>query len=133
MTDTQLNLLIVTEHHLLRESLAAALVSADSRFVVSFSDSAETALDDAAASAADVLLVDLNPPNRLTAQDMKQLAAGLSGTQILVVGQPKQEAEIVAFLEAGAADYRITQNKSVSDLSEAIWKVYCGEVTHART
>jgi len=127
----QVRVLIVTEHHLFRECLAAALVAADSSFEVSLADGLDLAGSKVAEGHPDVLIVDLHPLSRLTSAETKQLAQQFPGTPILVVGQPQQEEEIVAYLEAGAADYRISQDESIDSLCDAIHRVLRGEVSHS--
>ncbi|MHC4399723.1 MAG: response regulator transcription factor [Planctomycetota bacterium] len=120
-------LLIVTEHHLFRECLAAALVAADSSFVVGFADGYESARRQVEAAPPDAIIIDLHPPNGFSTLETRQLAQ-LTSAPILIVGQPKREQDIVAYLEAGAADYRISQNESVDDLRLAIRGALRGEL-----
>ena len=123
-------LFVVSEHLLFGECLAAALSAFDSRFDVK----SVHKCDEINVSSSDiplVIIVDLHSSPGFRPAKTRQLAQNLPNAHIVVIGRPQNEEDVVAYLEAGAADYRLSNADSVEDLCVSLHQVLQRRVTFA--
>jgi DNA-binding NarL/FixJ family response regulator len=104
MTGT-IRVLIVDDHPVVRDGLAAILATQPDLMLVGTADSGTAALQGVAAHTPDVVLMDLQLP------DMDGVAATTAireqhpGVRVLVLTSYDTDADILAAIEAGAAGY----------------------------
>jgi DNA-binding NarL/FixJ family response regulator len=105
-----------------REGLAAALRASRHVEVV---DTVAQPPADLAALRADVVLFDASQPASL--QAVRELLRGAHAARIVVVGVADDEAELLAFAEAGVAGY-VTSEQPIDDVVGAVRAVACDEM-----
>lgn len=117
---------IVDDHPLFREGVAATLTSEGDLEVVGEGESAEDALRLSMALLPDLMLLDLNlPGGGLNAA--KAVTAACPVTKIVMLTFSEEEADVLASLGAGARGY-ILKGVSGRDLRRIVRGVQAGEV-----
>ncbi len=119
-----IRVLLVNEFHLMCSVLASVLADEDDIDIVGMVTTPEEALD--LATESDVLLVS----TRLVNQGALKLTQAIVGAslpvKVLVIGLAESEAEILRYVETGAAGY-VLQDDSVAELLRNIRAAYNGE------
>ena len=123
----QIRVLVVSAHNLFRECLTSAIAATDSSFLVSSVESPVRVFE--VSSQPDVIILDSYPPNGISVAHTTEIAQQLPQKRILIIGQLTNEADIVDYLQAGAADYRLSDNESIEELCAAIHRVLRGKVS----
>jgi two-component system, NarL family, nitrate/nitrite response regulator NarL len=116
-------ILIIADTRLHREALARLLASR--RVGLVSTTPASEALARAFQDEPHVALLDVTLEVGLTL--VGQLRATASGPKSVVIGVSENEAEVVAWAEAGVAGY-VTMDDSLDDLIATIASVVCGEM-----
>ena len=75
-------------------------------------------------------MFDADPPDPFTPAMTRKFKQMHKTTEVIIVGRRRCEDEVIAFLEAGATDFRITDSESLDDFCEAIRSTLRGEVNH---
>lgn len=115
-------LLVVDDHEVVREGLAAAL-SADGRFeIVGAVASAAAALEQARRATADVALVDLRLPDMMGDALCRELRARAPSTAIVMLSSYVSEDTVRTAMEAGAAAY-VAKAAGLSELRATLERV----------
>jgi DNA-binding NarL/FixJ family response regulator len=118
----QKRLLIVDDHEVVREGLAAAL-SADPRFeIVSPAATGKEALQRARQTLPDIALVDLRLPDMRGEDLTRELRRRFPSTAVIILTTYLGEGTVRAALEAGASAY-VTKAAGLPELRAAIERV----------
>ncbi|GAA2531891.1 response regulator transcription factor [Streptomyces levis] len=99
------HVLLVEDHPLFREGLAAA-VDLDERFsVVAQAGSGEEALTEAARTAPDLVVMDLGLPGLSGIETSRRLVSAHPGIKIMVMTMSEEDDNLLAAIRAGARGY----------------------------
>jgi DNA-binding NarL/FixJ family response regulator len=111
--------LIVDDHRLFAEALAAILATDDRFEVVGQAHNGEQAMELAAAEKPDVVLMDLQMPKLDGIEATKQIKKKRRSTQVLMLTGSSSSADVARAREAGAAGY-VTKDRIASELIDSI-------------
>jgi two-component system, NarL family, response regulator LiaR len=117
--------LIVDDHHLVREGLAALLEIKPDLEVVGFAADGNEAVEKAIALQPDVILLDLVMPNKDGITAIREIRALNPDAKVLVLTSFTQQGKVRAAMEAGARGYQL-KDSSPPELLRAIYDVYRG-------
>lgn len=117
---------LIDDHPVLRDSLARALDAEPGMSVVGQAGTATEALGDIPASEPDVVLVDLNIPDRDGIELLGSLHAMYSELRLLVLSGYDDEYRVAEALRAGAQGY-LVKTAEVAEVIDAIRRVMRGE------
>ena len=122
----QKRLLIVDDHEVVREGLAAAL-AADERFeIVGTVASGKAALERARQTLPDIALVDLRLPDMRGEDLTREIRTRFPSTAVIVLSTYLGEGTVRASLEAGASAY-VTKAAGLPELRAAIDRVIAND------
>lgn len=116
------DLMLVSQHQLFRECLASKLAETDRFSIVVQGSDLNEILDPIRRQAPDVLLVDLGPP----LEQIRDFVHRFPQVKVIVFGLPKDEAEILRYIEAGASGYALMESR-IDELAGTIDRVLRGE------
>ena len=124
-----LNILVVDDHALMRESVRAILETADGFEVVGEAESAAGAIERAAALRPDVVLLDLRLPDADGFTCLDTLRRSHPEASVIVFSAVDDPELVATALDRGAAGY-ILKRISPVDLPAAIRGTVDGSVVH---
>jgi DNA-binding NarL/FixJ family response regulator len=116
---------VVDDHRLFRSGLTRLLVD-EGIAVIGEADTGETALEVVAATAPDVVLMDLNLPGISGIEATRRLIAADPTLSIVVLTVIEVESDVIESLVAGACGY-LLKDASVEDIVDAIHAAVRGE------
>lgn len=117
-----MRIMVVDDHEIIREGLAATL-SADPRFeVVSAAGSAGEALQQARRTLPDAALVDLRLPGVSGEELCRQLREKFPSTAVIILTTYLSEETVRGAMEAGATAY-VTKSAGLPELRKALERV----------
>lgn len=119
-----IRLLLVNEFRLMCNVLASVLGDESDIEIVGITTNVEDAL--AQASKSDVLLVSTRLPNNGALRLTHALNEAEMPVRVLILGLTDTEAEVIKYVEAGAAGY-VLQDDSVDELLRNVRAAYQGE------
>jgi len=122
-----ISILIVDDHHLVREGLAALLDVKPDVEVVGVAADGDEAVAKAAVLRPDVILLDLVMPNKDGIAAIHEIREQNPEAKILVLSSFSQEDKVRAAIKAGAMGYQL-KDSSPSELLQAIHAVYQGQM-----
>lgn len=125
---TQTRILLAMNHHLLRECMANSLSSRIDDLVIDLADGPLAGIERCKQADYRLVVLDADPPSPLTPAMTRLFTTRHPETDVLVVGSGREEEEIVAFLEAGARDFRISDTESLEAFCDAIQDALRGEI-----
>jgi DNA-binding NarL/FixJ family response regulator len=120
-----IRVLIVDDHPVVREGLAAVLEDTKDVRVVGALGSAEEALASVAAGLPDVVLLDLELPGMNGVDAIPRLAAAAPRSRIVVLTAYDTEERVLGALKAGAAGY-LLKGAGAAEIVQAIRAVAAG-------
>jgi DNA-binding NarL/FixJ family response regulator len=120
-----IRVLIVDDHPVVREGLAAVLEDAKDVRVVGALGSAEEALASVAAGPPDVVLLDLELPGMNGVDAIPRLTAAAPRSRIIVLTAYDTEERVLGALKAGAAGY-LLKGAGAAEIVQAIRAVAAG-------
>jgi len=118
-TTWEIRVYVVDDHPIVCEGFATALADAPDIVVVGQADTAAEALKGAPFASPDVLLVDLNMPDRDGIELVGALHARMPEVKLLVLSAYDDEFRVAEALRAGAYGYLVKTSK-VSEVIEGI-------------
>jgi DNA-binding NarL/FixJ family response regulator len=131
MRPLSLNILVVDDHALMRESVRAILETDDGFEVVGEAESAGAAVEQAGALRPDVILLDLRLPDADGFACLDALARRVPEAAVIVFSAVDEPELVSAALDRGAAGY-ILKRISPVDLPAAIRGTVDGSVVHVQ-
>jgi two-component system, NarL family, response regulator LiaR len=124
--DDRIRVLIVDDHAVVREGLRTYLALQDGIDVVGEAADGEAALEQAAALAPDVILMDLVMPGRDGIGAMQELRARGATARVIVLTSFTDEDRIMPAIRAGVAGY-LLKNVQPAELARAVRAAHAGE------
>jgi DNA-binding NarL/FixJ family response regulator len=115
--------LVVDDHPVYRDGLAALLGSLDDIEVVAVADDGESAV--AAATGVDVVLMDLNLPGVSGVEATSRITSSPNAPAVLVVTMVDDDDTVVAALRAGARGY-VLKGAAGEEIAAAVRTVAAG-------
>jgi DNA-binding NarL/FixJ family response regulator len=100
-----ITLLIVDDHPVVRDGLAALMDTVDNVTVVAQADTAERAIQAAHSYRPDVVIMDLNLPGASGIYATSRITQTLPDTAVLVLTMSEDDDSILAAIRAGASGY----------------------------
>ncbi|MGB4873553.1 MAG: response regulator transcription factor, partial [Candidatus Promineifilaceae bacterium] len=122
-----ISILIVDDHELVREGLAALLETKSDFQVIGVAADGDEAIAKAKELRPDVILLDLIMPNKDGLTAIPEILADNPEAKILVLSSFSQRDMVRAALEAGALGYQLKES-SPSELIQSIQTVYQGQL-----
>lgn len=120
------SLMIVTDHHLFGECLAAVLAQCEPFTLLEVIPTAEEALKQMQEHLPDVVLLDVHLPNTAALTLTQQLIQDFPHARLLLLGVTEAETELQAYVEAGVSGY-VLKDSLFHELQSAIELVTRGE------
>jgi two-component system NarL family response regulator len=125
MTDT-IKILIVDDHHIVRQGLAALLKTVSGFEVVAEASDGEQAVELHRKHRPDVTLMDLRLPKMNGVEAITRIREGFPGARIVVLTTFDGDEDIYRALQAGAKGY-LLKGMDLAELSDAIRTVHAGK------
>ncbi len=122
-----LSVLLVEDHHLIREALRALLEEQGSVTVVGQARDGLEALSMTASLHPDIVIMDIGMPNLNGLEATRRLCELPNAPQIVILSQYSRQEYVVQALLAGARAY-LLKDAVADELSEAIDRVVAGEM-----
>ncbi len=124
MTDT-IRILIVDDHHIVRQGLAALLNTVPGFEVLAEASDGDQAVELFRKHRPDVTLMDLRLPRLNGVEAIARIRADYPGARIVVLTTYDGDEDIYRALQAGAKGY-LLKGMDLAELSEAIRTVHAG-------
>ncbi|MEM7332277.1 MAG: response regulator transcription factor [Chloroflexota bacterium] len=121
MSETQITVLIVDDHEVVRQGVKTFLEMQPDFDVIGEADSGETAVKLAAEHAPDVVLLDLLMPGMDGVMATRQIKDVSPRSQIIILTSYHQDEHIFPAIQAGALSY-LLKNVKPAVLAEAVRK-----------
>jgi DNA-binding NarL/FixJ family response regulator len=126
-TDGSIRLLVVDDHAMVANALAAALGQARDIEVVATAGSVQTALACLRRHAPDVVLTDIGLPDGEVVDHLDRFATTAPGARVIVMTGLPTERTFLAAVRAGAVGY-VAKSRPLDELVRAVQRVAGGEV-----
>ncbi len=126
MADEPIRVMLADDHPVVRQGLRAFLDLQDDIAVVGEAGDGEEALRLIAKLEPDVVLLDLEMPDKGGLDVLRELAASGSAARVIVLTSFKGEDQVLPAIEAGAAGY-LVKDVHPFDLRDAIRRIHAGE------
>ena len=121
----KIRILVVDDHAMFRDGLRAVLEHQEDLALVGEAGDADTALLLARQLAPDVILMDLNLPNRSGVEATRELCAAQPRVRVIALTMYRDDDMIAAAVQAGVSGY-VLKDARASDLLQAIRTVAAG-------
>jgi len=119
-------LMIVTDHYLFGECLAAVLAAETDFALVELIASAAEALSQMRAQQLNIVLIDIDLNNASALELARQVSQEMPDVKVIIFGLAESSASPMECIESGARAF-IHRESSITDLQTAIQSVYRGE------
>lgn len=125
---SNINILVVDDHSLVREGIITMLSSYDDFTIIGEAESGEEALTKIASQTPDIILLDINMPGMNGIETAKKIAENHQdqGIKIIILSMEVTQDHISEAIKAGVTGYLAKDTKK-DILAEAIRKVMKGE------
>jgi NarL family two-component system response regulator LiaR len=123
-----ITVVIVDDHHVVRQGVRAFLETQADLTVVAEGESGEAAIQAALEHVPDVMLMDLVMPGMDGVEATRQVKNASPRTQIVVLTSHHQDEHIFPALRAGAISY-VLKDVTMDDLAESVRRAARGEAT----
>lgn len=127
-TETQIRLLIVDDHAIVREGLRALIEGKPGLTLAGEAANGEEAVHQAAALHPDVILMDLVMPRVNGIEAIQRIRQNDPTARILVLTSFAEDAQVFEAIRSGALGY-LLKDSSPQELVEAVRCVYRGETS----
>jgi len=124
-TEQPLRVMVVDDHPMWRDAVAADLSASGFDVVATAGDGAE-AVRRAAATQPQVVLLDLQLPRLDGVEATRQIVAADPSTRVLVLSASGEQEDVLAAVKAGATGY-LVKSASKDELVEAVRRVAVGD------
>lgn len=124
-------IVLADDHTILRKTLANFIESNPAYRIVGEASDGNEALEQIAETQPDLLILDLNMPNKSGLQVLPEIKQSQSNVKVLVLTGRDDDAYIVQALRSGANGYML-KSATENDLLDAIDKVIKGELVLGR-
>jgi two-component system, NarL family, nitrate/nitrite response regulator NarL len=124
-TARQVRVYLIDDHPIVREGFARALADEADIAVVGQAETAAAALKEAPLASPDVILVDLNMPDRDGIELIGALHARLPDVKLLVLSAYDDEFRVAEALRAGAHGY-LVKTSQMEEVIDGIRRSYTG-------
>ncbi len=121
----KIRVLVVDDHAMFRDGLRAVLEHQEDMAVVGEAGDADTALVLARQLAPDVILMDLNLPNRSGVEVTREVCGTLPRVRVIALTMYRDDDMIAAAVQAGVSGY-VLKDARATDLLQAIRTVAAG-------
>lgn len=121
-----IRIVVVDDHPVVRDGVAATLSAADGIEVVGQAASGPDAVDLVSSLAPDVVVMDLRMPGGDGVAAVRELRRRGSGTRVLVLTTYDTDSDTVAAIEAGATGY-LLKDAPAQTLADAVRATAAGE------
>ncbi|BFO20793.1 hypothetical protein SHKM778_71810 [Streptomyces sp. KM77-8] len=130
MTDTteereNIRVMVVDDHPMWRDAVARDLSESGFEVVATAGDG-EQAVRRAKAVAPDVLVLDLNLPDKPGVQVCKEVVAADPAVRVLVLSASGEHADVLEAVKSGATGY-LLKSASTEDLRDAVRRTASGD------
>ncbi len=122
-----ISVLLVDDHNIFAQTLAAALGAMDGFAVAGVAGSGQDGLDQAQTLQPDVALVDLDLPDFSGVELARRIREQCAATRVVVLTGSLDLAYFSQAMEAGASGY-LTKQSGLDDVTEAITAAHDGRV-----
>ncbi len=122
----KIRVLIVDDHDVVREGLRALIRKRTDFDIVGEADSVATAVQDAARSEPDVVIMDVRLPDGSGVEACREIRAHRPETKVLMLTSYADDEAVLASIMAGASGYLLKQTRS-QVLIDALERVAEGE------
>lgn len=129
--DAMVRIVLVDDHTILRKTLASFIETHERYIIVGEGADGNEALDVTLEAKPDMLILDLNMPNKSGLEVLPMIKRQAPDVKVLVLTGRDDDAYIVRALRAGANGY-ILKSASEEELFEAMRKVIDGELVLGR-
>ena len=119
----KIRILVADDHAVFRQGICALLARRKSVEIVGQAENGKQAIEQVAALAPDVVLMDIAMPVMNGLEATQAIHKSFPGTRVLVLTQYESKEYIISLLQAGAAGY-ILKLAPIEDLLEAIRAVH---------
>jgi serine/threonine protein kinase len=126
-----LRIILADDHTILRKSLANLLESHDDFVVVAEAGDGESALQQTVAIQPDILMLDINMPNRSGLDILPSIREQAPDVKVLILTGREEDAYIMRALRAGAHGYML-KSSDESDLVDGMHKAMSGDLVLGR-
>lgn len=126
MTETTIRVVVVDDHAVVRAGLTQLLAAAPGIEVVGDAGDGDEALTVVAATAPDVVLMDLQMPGTDGVAATRRITAEHPGSQVLVLTSFSDGERILSALDAGAVGY-LLKDADPAEMVQGIHAVHAGE------
>jgi DNA-binding NarL/FixJ family response regulator len=126
MPETQIRVMLVDDHEVVREGLKALLNRRESLSVVGEAGTVAQAIEVAAREHPDVVVMDLRLPDGTGIEACREIRSQLPETKVIMLTSYADEDAVMASILGGASAYLLKQTRG-SQLAEAILGVARGE------
>jgi len=120
-----IRILIVDDHPLVRQGIAAALTKATDIRIVDEASDGDQALEKARTAKPDLVLLDIALPGKNGLEVLRQLRAEMPGIRVLILSAFPEKQYAVRCLANGAQGY-LTKQSATEELLRAVRKVMLG-------
>jgi len=124
-TARQVRVYLIDDHPIVREGFARALADEPDIVIVGQADTAADALKEAPFTSPDVILVDLNMPDRDGIELLGALRAQLPAAKLLVLSGYDDEFRVAEALRAGAQGYLVKTSR-LEEVIDGIRRIVVG-------
>jgi DNA-binding NarL/FixJ family response regulator len=126
MPETDLRVMLVDDHEVVREGLRALLNRRDGMRVVGEAGNVAQAIEVALREKPDVVVMDVRLPDGTGVEACREIRAELPNTRMIMLTSYADEEAVMASILAGASAYLLKQTRG-QQLAEAIEAVAHGE------
>lgn len=123
---TNIKLLLVDDHAILRDGLKALLKLAEDIEVIGDADSGEQAIEFVRRFQPDVVVMDMAMPGMGGIEATRHIVRQFPQTRVLILSQYDNERYVLPVLQAGALGY-VVKRALGAELLTAIRRAYCGQ------